>query len=134
MDRVGRLADVFEPMQLRVARLCLDCEELHASDACPVCGSESYAFLSTWLPSDERRKWRRGRPPADERPVQGIRSWPRVIARWLGGNTEQERPALRTRVADRVPRFEFEEDAAKTPQASPSLEARTVPTSQESGQ
>ena len=37
-------------MQLRVARLCLDCEELHTESSCPVCASDRYAFLSNWLP------------------------------------------------------------------------------------
>ena len=43
-------------MQLRVARLCLDCEELHDQRQCPVCASEAYAFLTQWMPAPERRK------------------------------------------------------------------------------
>jgi hypothetical protein len=42
-------------MQLREARLCLDCEELHTLDQCPVCASEAFAFVTRWLPVDERR-------------------------------------------------------------------------------
>src|SRR5687767_10928590 len=42
-------------MQLRIARLCLDCEELHDAPQCPVCASETFAFLSKWVPSPERR-------------------------------------------------------------------------------
>ncbi|HWO73656.1 MAG TPA: hypothetical protein VNN21_08860 [Dehalococcoidia bacterium] len=42
-------------MQLRVARLCLDCEEIHDAQACPVCASEAFAFLSRWVPAPERR-------------------------------------------------------------------------------
>lgn len=42
-------------VQLRVARLCLDCEEIHDAQACPVCASEAFAFLSRWVPSPERR-------------------------------------------------------------------------------
>ena len=49
-------------MQLRVARLCLDCEELYVGDTCPVCASDRSAFLSTWLPVEERRRWRRPAP------------------------------------------------------------------------
>src|SRR5262245_32500541 len=37
-DRKGTL--VF--MQLRTARLCLDCEEVHEEQQCPVCASESF--------------------------------------------------------------------------------------------
>lgn len=36
-------------MQLRSARLCLDCEELHEAQVCPICASESFAYLSRWV-------------------------------------------------------------------------------------
>ncbi len=42
-------------MQLRVARVCLDCEEVHDSAQCPVCASETFAFLSSWVPTRGRR-------------------------------------------------------------------------------
>src|SRR5215468_3368147 len=68
-------------MQLRVARLCLDCEELHTDNTCPRCASESYAFLSNWLHVEERRRWRRpsGTAPESE---DGIG---RSIGRWIRG-------------------------------------------------
>jgi hypothetical protein len=37
-------------MQLRLARLCLDCEEIHDLQSCPVCSSESFAYISRWIP------------------------------------------------------------------------------------
>lgn len=40
-------------MQLRDARLCLDCEEVHGEAMCPVCGSETFAYLSRWVPAPE---------------------------------------------------------------------------------
>jgi hypothetical protein len=40
-------------MQLRHARLCLDCDEVHDAQMCPVCGSESFAYLSRWVPAPE---------------------------------------------------------------------------------
>jgi hypothetical protein len=46
---------MLEVMQLRNARLCLNCEEIHAAAHCPVCTSESFASLSRWIPADERR-------------------------------------------------------------------------------
>jgi hypothetical protein len=36
-------------MRLGVARLCLDCEEVHDAGRCPVCGSETFAFLKRWV-------------------------------------------------------------------------------------
>jgi hypothetical protein len=43
-------------MQLRVARLCLDCEEIHDQRTCAICGSESFAYISRWIPAPEPRK------------------------------------------------------------------------------
>jgi hypothetical protein len=42
-------------MQLRTARLCLDCEEIHDGQQCPICASETFAFISRWVPAPERR-------------------------------------------------------------------------------
>ena len=52
-------------MQLRTARLCLDCEEVHDQLQCPVCASESIAFLTRWVPAPERRARPRPVEPAD---------------------------------------------------------------------
>jgi hypothetical protein len=54
-------------MQLRKARLCLDCEELHDQRQCPVCASETFAFLTQWMPAPERRKKPRGLSSVNER-------------------------------------------------------------------
>jgi hypothetical protein len=49
-------------MKLDVARLCLDCEEVHDEQVCPLCGSEVFAYLTRWVqPSGERRTERRNR-------------------------------------------------------------------------
>ena len=48
-------------MQLRNARLCLDCDEVHEDHHCPTCASESFAFIKRWVPASERRS--RERPP-----------------------------------------------------------------------
>jgi hypothetical protein len=61
-------------MQLRNARLCLDCEELHQDAQCPVCASESFAFLSRWIPVEERRNRRRVVRPASE-PKSQVKRW-----------------------------------------------------------
>jgi hypothetical protein len=45
-------------MQLQMARLCLDCEEVHDARQCPVCASETFAAMTRWVPTAERR----GRP------------------------------------------------------------------------
>ena len=45
-------------MQLRSARLCLDCEEIHVDQQCPVCLSEAFVYLTRWVPAEERRTQR----------------------------------------------------------------------------
>lgn len=42
-------------MQLKVARLCLDCDEVHTASHCPVCASEAFAYLTRWIPAPDRR-------------------------------------------------------------------------------
>jgi len=52
-------------MQLGRARLCLDCEELHEELQCPVCASETFAYLTRWVPTREVRP--QPAPPAPPR-------------------------------------------------------------------
>src|ERR1041385_8299225 len=49
-------------MQLHVARLCLDCEELHEQQTCPICSSESFVYISRWVQAPERRSRPRALP------------------------------------------------------------------------
>jgi hypothetical protein len=37
-------------MKLRTSRLCLDCEEIHDAQQCPACASESFFYLTRWVP------------------------------------------------------------------------------------
>ena len=55
-------------MQLRNARLCLDCEEVHDAQQCPSCASETFAFITRWVPAPERRD--RVRQPEPPRPAE----------------------------------------------------------------
>ena len=104
-------------MQLRVARLCLDCEELFVGDTCPVCASERYAFLSTWLPVEERRRWRRPAPKAAAAAEGHLDRLKRFLDRWL--NDDEPAPAtLRRRKSDAVPKLDFEAPE-KEPQKQP---------------
>src|SRR6266542_2375659 len=49
-------------MQLRIARLCLDCDEIHDGQQCPVCASETFTFITRWVPAPERRSGPRPTP------------------------------------------------------------------------
>ncbi len=47
-------------MKLRTARLCLDCDEVHDAYRCPACTSESFAYITRWVPEPERhQRWTR---------------------------------------------------------------------------
>jgi hypothetical protein len=52
-------------MQLRTARLCLNCEEIHDTRECPICGSESFAYITRWIPAPERQEKPRPLPQND---------------------------------------------------------------------
>jgi len=41
-------------MKLRAARLCLDCDEVHDAYRCPACTSETFAYITRWVPAPER--------------------------------------------------------------------------------
>lgn len=108
-------------MQLRVARLCLDCEELYAGSHCPVCASERYAFLSNWLPSEERRRWRRPGPRSGGASSGVLASVKRLFSRWLGEANADVEPAnrtLRTRASDHVPNLDFDGTQQEAPKAA----------------
>jgi hypothetical protein len=38
-------------MKLSAAKLCIDCEEIHESEACPICTSSQYVWLIAALGS-----------------------------------------------------------------------------------
>ena len=112
-------------MQLRVTRLCLDCEELHVDERCPVCASDQYAFLSTWLPSEERRRWhRRGGHRAANADGPG-RRFLRAVARWIGLEGEEVPDSYqgpRTRASDHALDVNFDE--SRDNRTTPPIAAR----------
>jgi hypothetical protein len=61
-------------MQLRNARLCLDCEEVHDAQQCPVCASESFTFMTRWVQAPERRERPRVQEPSRPEELQAYRT------------------------------------------------------------
>ena len=70
-------------MQLRVARLCLDCEEVHDAQICPRCTSETFAFLSRWIQAPERRTQPRTENPNPPRQAPRVEQVRPARGRWL---------------------------------------------------
>jgi hypothetical protein len=60
-------------MQLRTARVCLDCEEVHDAQQCPICASETFAYLTRWVPAPERRQRPRTAEVGDRETVNTYR-------------------------------------------------------------
>ena len=61
-------------MHLKTARLCLDCDEVHDAQVCPVCASETFAFLSRWVPAPTPTRAR-----AEPKPPQEAEVYRRLI-------------------------------------------------------
>ncbi len=51
-----------------MARLCLDCEEVHDEYRCPACASDHFSYLTRWVPVPERPDRPRRSRPAEPRP------------------------------------------------------------------
>ena len=90
-------------MQLRTARLCANCENIHDESRCPACGSETFAYLTKWVPTASPEKpqptLRRTRPRLTKRIVLGS-SILGLTAFWVGrwarrAKTELEEHSLR---------------------------------------
>jgi hypothetical protein len=63
-------------MQLRNARLCLDCEEVHEAQQCPACASETFVFMTRWVPVPERRAPPR---PAEPQDPEGLDTYRKLL-------------------------------------------------------
>jgi hypothetical protein len=108
-------------MQLRVTRLCLDCEELFVGSTCPVCASERSVPLITWLPVEERRRWRKSAPRVAPAKTGFLHTLKRMLDRWLADeDPEPTDRILRTRASDVMPKLDFDEPGKEpeTPAAS----------------
>jgi hypothetical protein len=98
------------------------------ADACPVCASLRYAFLSAWLPSEERRRWKRPAPPVADGHPDSVGAVINRVAEWFGGEPEAARSKpVRTRASDRVPTAAFEKLADKPPKAQKPPSLKTNP-------
>ena len=56
-------------VQLTTARLCLNCEEVHDAQSCPGCASETFVYMTRWVPHS-RRAPRAAMPPRVAPPVR----------------------------------------------------------------
>jgi len=68
-----------EVMQLSVARLCLDCHEVHEDERCPQCTSEAFAFMSRWIKLDKPPTRRPTRPPIDQSTIEKLDTYKQIL-------------------------------------------------------
>ena len=73
-------------MRLQSARLCLDCDEVHDAQQCPQCASETFAFITRWVPVPER----------PERPLTRTRTLEPSSPEALGAYREMLQPEARS--------------------------------------
>ena len=87
-------------MRLNRARLCLDCEEVYEGAHCPTCASETFAYLTQWVPAQEgrvrRRKVRSSAPRIPKTVAYGIGGAALAgLLRWvMKGRARFEKAAL----------------------------------------
>ena len=67
-------------MRLSEARLCLDCDEVHADARCPVCASESFAFIKRWVTTPEKRPRSASPPAGDEQAAETLATYRALLA------------------------------------------------------
>ena len=63
--------DQYLYIDLRKARLCLDCEMIFEGPQCPACTSQSFVPVTRWIRPTERREAKRAAPkiiPAQPKP------------------------------------------------------------------
>ena len=60
--------DRYPYIELKRARLCLDCEMIFEGPACPACTSGSFVPVTRWIRLTERRELARPAPPAPPAP------------------------------------------------------------------
>lgn len=72
-------------MRLQSARLCLDCDEVHDAQQCPHCASETFAFLTRWVPVPDR-------PERADRPQKRVGTPETSSPEALGAYREMLRP------------------------------------------
>lgn len=79
-------------MHLGVARLCLDCHEVHEYDRCPACTSEAFAFITRWIKLEDAKPRTSIRADDSSPAVEKIATYRQIlqprakgfrVARWL---------------------------------------------------
>jgi hypothetical protein len=82
-------------------------------------------FLSSWLPVEERRRWKRatanGETPVEESGAQGLSG---TLSRWIKGDAEKAPDHPTTRASDHVVHLDFDkrgedEVEKRTPRLQP---------------
>ena len=128
-------------MQLRTARLCLDCDEVHDEYRCPVCASDEFTYVSRWVPVPENRRLRprpaRVPPPeleAYREIVRGPAAAPppkrRPLGEGAGGDRGRQRGrAVLRRTPGARPRSEEPDDRSRPPRRATSWSWPSRPSS-----
>lgn len=66
-------------MHLGVARLCLDCHEVHEYERCPACTSEAFAFITRWIKLEQAPTRTPARPSDAPEAVEKIETYRQIL-------------------------------------------------------
>jgi hypothetical protein len=92
-------------MQLTVARLCANCENVHDERTCPACGSETFTYLTNWVPTtspDTPRERRRFARPEMRKQVVLGGGLLGLAAFWIGRWSKRARHEVEMRSVGRA--------------------------------
>ena len=114
-------------MHLDVARLCLDCEDVHEQQTCPVCSSESFAYISRWVPPRERPTPTRLQPVPPRDAVETYRQLIEPTAQAPSSNRWLRRGAMGLAAVSMVG-WAWRRSAAASPRAIGAKAPESTPT------
>jgi hypothetical protein len=80
-------------MHLGVARLCLDCHEVHEHDRCPACTSEAFAFITRWIKLEDANSRTPDRRSHTSPVVEKIDTYRQILQPTTSGSRAGKWPA-----------------------------------------
>jgi hypothetical protein len=111
--------DVFSHIDLRRAKLCLDCEAIFQGLQCPACTSESFVPITRWIRPSERPQPLKAEPPPPPPASKPRRLLRKSLYLGLGAYGAWKMLFEPPRARRRKPKVETESGEGEGPSGSP---------------